>query len=66
MKKITVYCLELDESQSIHFDIDGLCDGIKAELEDQDFESLKDSHYEIYVMQMTEKEIKELPEFDGF
>lgn len=66
MKKITVYCLELDESKSIHFDIDGLCDALKSEFEDQDFDSMEDAVYEIYVMQMTEKEIKELPEFDGF
>lgn len=66
MKKHTVYCLSMDGQTAIHMDINGVCDAIKMEFEDQDYDSMKNCTYEVSVKQMTDKEINELPEFDGF
>ncbi|WP_271729993.1 hypothetical protein [Aquimarina algiphila] len=65
-KKQIVYCLTLDSMTSVYFDIDDLCDGLKEEFENQDFEGIKDQKFIISVKEMTEREINELPEFEGF
>jgi len=61
-----VFCLTMNGITAIYFDMDDLCDSLKMEFEDQDFDSMKECEYLITVKEMTEKEIEELPEFDGF
>jgi hypothetical protein len=63
MEKQEVFCLRANGCTAIHLDVHALCDAIKMELEDS---VTGDMLFEVYTQEMTEKEIDELPEFDGF
>ena len=64
--KQMVYCLEKDGSTCIYLTIGCLLDGLNLELEDQDFESMKNEEYTISVKEMSDKQLRELPDFDGY
>lgn len=64
--KALVYNLTMDGSTAVHFSFGCLIEGLKAECEDMDDESLMDMEFTISFKQMTDKEIEDLPEFDGF
>tara|TARA_R110002050_G_scaffold69507_2_gene150320 strand:+ start:6786 stop:6986 length:201 start_codon:yes stop_codon:yes gene_type:complete len=66
MKKVVVYCLTMNGVTAVYFCVEDLCDSIKMEFEDQDFDSMKNCEYKIWTKEMTEKEIDDLPEFEGF
>lgn len=66
MKKTIVYCLELDGVTQILFSIEDLCETLKCEFEDISEDNVDDLEFTVYPKIMTEKEIEELPEFDGF
>ena len=66
MEKQTVYVLELDGVKAIHLDVGSLQDAIELEfdgLHEDDFET---NTFKVYAKKMTEKEIDDLPEFNGF
>lgn len=65
-KKILVYVLELDGVKAVHFDIDALCDALKYEFEDIIDNDAVEMEFKVYCKLMTDKEIEEMPEFDGF
>lgn len=66
MEKQTVYILELDGVKSIHLDLGGLNDAIEMELDGLHEDDFETTVFKVYAKQMSEKEIDELPEFDGF
>lgn len=65
-QKQTVWILEHEGSKAVHFSLGCLIDGIKLEFEDRDHEGMGGYQYKIYTSEMTEEEINDLPEFDGF
>lgn len=62
MEKTLVYCLELNGKTAIYFNIDDLAESIKWELETIDL----DDKYQVYTKEITEQELNNMPEFDGF
>lgn len=60
--KTLVYCLELNGKTAIYFNIDDLAESIKWELETIDL----DDKYQVYTKEITEQELNNMPEFDGF
>jgi hypothetical protein len=66
MKKTLMYCLTMDGITAVYNDADELTDAIKMETDNYDDESLLKYEYTISFKLMTEKEIEELPEFDGY
>lgn len=66
MQKTTVYCLSKDGQTAVHLDVDALCDAIKYEIDEMNWDDLEGEKYTVEVKKMTEKELDELPEFDGF
>ena len=64
MKKTTVWCLRKDGITAINFDLSDLLASVQMEFEDQGH--MEGETYEIFTKEMTEKEIEELPEFEGF
>lgn len=64
--KILVYVLEKDGIKAVHFDIDGVCDSMKMELDNMPDEDILETKFTISSKMMTEKEIDAMPEFDGF
>lgn len=66
MKNTLVYCLEQEGTTAIHFSIEDLCEALKYEFNEYTDEDAIETKFNVSAKMMTEKEIKELPEFDGF
>lgn len=66
MEKQTVYILEQNGIKAIHMDLGGLNDAIEMEFEALHEDDFETTVFTIYANKMTEKEIDDLPEFDGF
>lgn len=62
MVKTLVYCLELNGKTTIYTDIDDLTDALNWELETIDSED----KFQVYTKEITNKELNDLPEFEGF
>lgn len=62
MGKTLVYCLELNGKTAIYTDIDDLTDALNWELETIDSED----KFQVYTKEITNKELNDLPEFEGF
>lgn len=65
-EKQLVYVLEYGGINAVYPDIDNLCDGLKMEVENMPDEDILESKFIISAKLMTEKELNNLPEFDGF
>lgn len=64
MKPTRVYCLTLEGTTAIHFDIDALCDAVKMEFEDTELPET--TKFEVWSKEMSDQELDELKEFQGF
>lgn len=60
--KTLVYCLELNGITAIYFCIEDLLSSIEYEFENIEVEG----KYSVYTKEMTDEEINNLPEFEGF
>jgi len=65
-EKQRMYALKLDETTALHLDLDGLKCALEMELEDYPDSAVELLEFKVSVRLMTEKEIEDLPEFDGF
>lgn len=66
MKKETVYVLELDGLKSIHLTLECLRDAMEREFDLLHPDDFEDIVFKVYASEMTQKEIDDLPEFEGF
>lgn len=66
MKNQTVYVLEQNGIKAIYMDIESLKEAIDLEFDGLPIEDFESTEFTVYVKTMTEKEIDDLPEFDGF
>lgn len=66
MKKQKVYKLEYQENFYISSSLSDVTDTINSEIEDNYSEGDEPLEFSLSVIEMTEEEIKDLPEFDGF
>lgn len=64
--KQLVFCLSKGEVTAIHFDQSGLCSALEMELDNTHEDDLLEIEFKVTAKFMTEKEIKNLPEFEGF
>lgn len=64
--KKLVYCLSDGTTTAIHLNIDDLCERIKMEVDNMPDEDILANVFSISAKLMTEAEIDNLPEFDGF
>lgn len=66
MEKKIVYNLSLNGIKQGFSSIDDLCNDLKIELEDTVRSHVLDLEFTISFQEMTQEEIDNLPEFDGF
>ncbi|MDM1045896.1 hypothetical protein HX004_14145 [Myroides sp. 1354] len=66
MSEQTVYVLELDNQKAIHLDLRSLLDALETEFDNLHEDDFKTTVFKVYPKKMTDDEIDNLPEFDGF
>lgn len=65
-EKQRMYALKLDGTTALHLDLDGLKCALEMELDNYPDEDIETVEFKVSVRLMTDKEIEDLPEFDGF
>lgn len=66
IEKTLVYVLEMDGIKAVHLDIDSVCDALKMEYEDRVDEDILSMKFNLSAKHMSDKELKDLPEFEGW
>lgn len=65
-EKVTLPKLTIDGVSAIYLDIEDLCESFKTEIVDYTSEEKRTLDTSISFIEMTEKELEALPEFEGF